>query len=558
MKLNLPIGTSDFKKVRLQDSYYIDKSLLIKEVIEDDAEVILLPRPRRFGKTLNMSMLRYFFDRDEATENRALFEGLQIYDEPVFELHQGKYPVIFISFKDIKALNFETAIEKIQMLISELFIDHQNSVNFDQLQIEQKDTYNSIKRQTSNLAVLSNSLHLLTNLLYAASKQKPIVLIDEYDTPIHSAYNKKYYDEMILFMSSFLGSVLKYNENLYKCVLTGTLRVSRESIFTGLNNIKIYSLLSTKFNDKFGFTQPEVSKLLEDFGYGHEVEAVRRWYNGYIVGGLDVYNPWSVINYVHSHEDGFKPYWLNTSGNDLIKEIVKDSPYSVQVEIKELLDDKPVIKTINENISFPELKNTENSIYSFLFFSGYLKARLVEHSDEADYYNLAIPNVEVKRLFKDIILNWFEGIIEKDKLSMLLNALTQGNVKLFERLLSDFVVASLSFHLTGSKNVEKVYQAFMLGLLVSLSDRYEVTSEKESGYGRYDLAIVPFDKSKKAIIMEFKTIDAFYEETKDIALDLAMNQIEDRQYAAAIEQRGYSDILKLAIVFDGKRVWVKS
>ena len=555
MKQNLSIGISDFKSLREQAYYYIDKSLMIKEVLNDPSHIILLPRPRRFGKTLNMSMLRYFFDLDEATENRALFEGLQIYDEPVFELHQGKYPIIFISFKDIKALNFKAAIEKIRDLIGTELLKFKFLLQSDAVELIEKKQLDTVLNLKASQSQLESCLKKICKSLYSHFKQKPIVLIDEYDTPIHSAYNKKYYDEMILFMSSFLGSVLKDNENLYKCVLTGTLRVSRESIFTGLNNIKIYSLLSSKFNDKFGFTQPEVSKLLEDFGYGHEVEAVRRWYNGYIVGGLDVYNPWSVINYVHSHEDGFKPYWLNTSGNDLIKEIVKDSPYSVQVEIKELLDDKPLIKTINENISFPELKNTENSIYSFLFFSGYLKARLVEHSDEADYYNLAIPNVEVKRLFKDIILNWFEMTF-RDKGRMMLNALFEKDTELFADILGDCILKTLSVYDVDKREPERVYQAFLLGLLVSMGEEYEVTSNKESGYGRYDICIIPLKKNKPCIIMELKQIRK--SETTTTALESALLQIEKQRYATSLEQRGYTDILKLAVVFDGKRVWVKS
>ena len=554
MKLNLPIGTSDFKEIRLQDSYYIDKSLLIKDVLHEKKKVILLPRPRRFGKTLNMSMLRCFFDRENAAENKKLFEGLQIEQEPEFE-EQGLYPVIFISFKDIKTNTFELALDKIRDLIGSEFLKYKFLLQSEALDEIEKDQLNQLIHFKASRSQLESALKRLCKNLFDHFKQKPIVLIDEYDTPIHASYTKRYYEEMISFMSMFLGATLKDNEYLHKCILTGTLRISKESIFTGLNNISIHSLLSAKFKDKFGFTQPEVTKVLEDFGLSFEIDEVRRWYNGYVVGGLDVYNPWSIVNFVQNHEDGFQPYWLNSSGNDLIKEIIKDSPYSVQLEIKDLLDGKPIVKTLKENISFPEMKNTENSIYSFLFFSGYLKARLHEHTEDADYYHLSIPNVEVRRLYKEVILNWFEETFH-DKSRMMLNALFEKDTELFGDILSDCVLKALSTYDVDKREPERVYQAFLLGLLVSLGAEYEVTSNRESGYGRYDICIIPLSKTKPCIIMELKQIRK--SETAETALNSALLQIEKQQYAASIEQRGFTDILKLAVVFDGKRVWVKS
>ena len=556
MKKNLAIGTSDFKKLRTSNSYFIDKSLMIQQIIEDISEIILIPRPRRFGKTLNMSMLYYFFNRNNADENRKLFEGLKIANETVFHTEGGKYPVIYITLKDVKSDSFEGSFYKLRELIADVYANFSFLLESSMLNdVEKKHFLSIINEEASNFQ-LESSLKKLCKYLFAHFKQKPILLIDEYDTPIHSAFTKKYYDGMINFMSMFQGAALKDNEFLHKGVLTGTLRVSKESIFTGLNNLSVYSLLSSSFNDKFGFTQDEVAGMLTDFSLDHEIESVKHWYNGYIIGGLNIYNPWSIINFVHNYKDGFKSYWVNTSSNDLIKEIIKESPYSVQTEIKDLLDDKPLVTVLNDNISFPELQRNDNSIYSFLVFSGYLKARLVKHTEAADYYELLIPNVEVKRLFNDIIMKWFNETFHSDRSKMMLNALFDKDTELFGEILGECVLNSLSAYDVDKRNPERVYQAFLLGMLVSLAPDYEVTSNRESGYGRYDICIIPLKSKKPCIIMELKQIRI--SETAETALVSALKQIEDKQYEAAIRQRGYDDFVKLAVVFDGKRVWVKS
>ena len=557
MKKAIKIGTSDFKKIIEENTYYVDKTPMIKEVINDPSEVILLPRPRRFGKTLNMSMLYYFFDQKNAQENRKLFEGLKISKEPEYETEQGKYPVILISFKDIKDLTFEDALSNIRNIISSTYKQFENQINFKKIQKDERNIFKSILERKSEKIDTINSLKLLTEILYTSTGTKPILLIDEYDTPIHASYTNQYYDSMVNFMSMFLGAALKDNIHLHKGILTGTLRISRESIFTGLNNISVYSLLNSEYSSWFGFTNDELSQLLKDYDLEPLESSIKAWYNGYIFGNKEIYNPWSILNFVKSEDKRFIAHWVNTANNDLIKELIVDSSSAVRLELQELLKGKSIIKVLDENIVFKDLKKSENVVFSFLVFSGYLKAKLAKFEDTDYWYELSTPNEEVRKLFSTIILQWMEDSLVRPQLQNLLQALVEGNIPVFERLLSQFVLTSLSYHTLSTDHIEKVYQSFMLGLLVSLADQYELTSEKESGFGRYDLALVPHNKNKKAIIMEFKTIDDFYDETKDQALESALKQIEDRQYETAIKQRGYSDILKMAVVFDGKRVWVK-
>jgi len=556
MKKELAIGQSDFKTIREQESYYVDKSLMIKEIIDDKSNIILLPRPRRFGKTLNMSMLRYFFDTHNATHNRKLFAGLKIENETVFDTEQGKYPVIFLTFKDVKNLTYPDALFNIKLLISKLFDANQFLLESDLLTQVEKSIYEQIINFSVNQPILEKSLSLFIELYYRYFKQKPILLIDEYDTPVHTAYSNNYYDDMIGFMRVFLGEALKDNLYLYKGILTGTLRISKESIFTGLNNLSVYTLLKGEFNSCFGFTHEELHLMLEFFGLLELESEIRHWYNGYIIGDIEIYNPWSIVSFVASKDKFFIPYWVNTSGNDLIKELIIDSPHSVRTELQDLLTDKPLVKSLEDNISFPELKKTENAVFSFLVFSGYLKAKFIREENKRFLYELLIPNTEVKILFDNIILGWFKETFDSDRNKVLLNALLDKDIELFEEVLGECVLNSLSCYDVPKRDVERVYQAFLLGMLVSLESDYEVTSNKESGYGRYDICILPLKSKKPAIIMELKRIRP--SETAETALASALKQIEEKQYETSIRQRGYTDILKLAVVFDGKRVWAKT
>jgi len=560
----LSIGRSDFKSLIEDGFYYVDKSLLIKEVIEDAADVVLLPRPRRFGKTLNMTMLRYFFGKTKTErENRHLFHGLAIEKEPEFEAHFAKYPVIFLTFKDIKFSTWEETYSALKLLIKDEY--QQNKYLLD-ANIEREDIvyFERILSGTANLAEYCAALKKLSDFLCDYHKQKVIIIMDEYDTPIHTAFygtnenEKNFYSNCVEFFRNFLGAGLKDNTSIFKAFITGILRVARESIFSGLNNLGVYTTLNKKFSDKFGFTENEVNQLIEYYGIQSDSETIRNWYNGYVFGNEVIYNPWSIINFINQPGEDAKPYWVNTSSNEIIRDLIKESPYSVKTDLEKLLKDIPLEKEIDENIVFPDLKSSEKSIFSFLLFCGYLKAYDARKIEDDIYYHLLIPNKEIKSVFKSIIQSWFTANYQSDKLKMLLSSLTSGDVKLFEKILSDYVVTTLSYHDTSRKNVESVYQAFMLGLFITLSDRYFVKSNQESGYGRYDIALIPKDVTKKAIIMELKKIDEFEEETKDQALESALKQIEEMKYETSVREHGCTDILKLAVTFDGKRVWVKT
>jgi len=557
MKKRIPIGVHNFKKLIEEDYYYVDKTSMIKEVILDGSEVILLPRPRRFGKTLNMSMLRHFFDINNAAENRKLFDGLNIAHEEVFEVYQGRYPVISISFRDIKSNTFEEAHEKITDVIKNEFYKNRFLLESDLFDEGKKTEFRSIAHGESSNAKIESSLLLLCEFLFTFYQVKPYVLVDEYDTPVHSSYSNQYYPQMISFMGSLLGALFKDNEFLEKGILTGTLRISKESIFTGFNNPSVYSVIRNEFSTQFGFTHEELKKMLDYYEISQFEEGIRNWYNGYIFGNTEIYNPWSILNFVHSQDKRFIAHWVNTSSNDLIRELILESPKAVRTELEDLLKGVALIKRLNENISFPELKSSEDAVFSFLVFSGYLKAKLLKFEDLDYWYELTIPNIEVAKLYETIILKWFNESFSQSKSTDLINSLLTGDTELFEELLGLCVLQTLSVYEVEKREVERVYQAFILGLLVRLIPEYEVTSNKESGYGRYDICIVPLRSSKKpAIIMELKSIRP--KETAKKALASALEQIETKQYETAIRQRGYDNILKMAIVFDGKRVWVKT
>jgi len=552
----IAIGISDFRKIRLDNFYLVDKTLFIKEILDEGAEVLLIPRPRRFGKTLNMTMLKYFFEKTKIeNENRELFNGLAIENEPEFNQHFGKYPVIFLSLKDVKSNSYTTAYEKICRTIAEIF--KENSYILPNLDENDKIIFNKITSLQANVSDIETSIFYLSKFLNQYYHSQIILLIDEYDTPIHSSYTDGYYDEMIALIRNILGAALKDNKYLKKGVITGIMRIAKESIFSGLNNLTVYSILNTRFADKFGFTNENVQKFLTDFNIENQFEKVKEWYNGYVFGNIEIYNPWSIINYIHFNDAGFAPYWANTASTEIIKELVLQGGDSVREDIFLLLQKEILIKPLRENIVFKELRGSETQIFSFLLFSGYLKTVGKQLINNIFEYQLQIPNIELEIIFKEIIMNWFDNSYETSKTKKLLQSLINGNIESFERILSEFIVTTLSYFDTSGKNVEKVYQAFILGLLVNLGNHYYIESEKESGYGRFDVAVLPKDTTKKVIVMELKKIDDFDEETKDKCLEAALTQLRDRQYDIGIKARGYSDILQIAITFDGKRAWVK-
>jgi hypothetical protein len=504
----LPIGTSDFRELRRDGSYYIDKTLAIKELIENNTRVYLLPRPRRFGKTLLQTTFRYFFEKEEE-DNEWLFEDLAIYQTEIFKKHFAKYPVIYLTFKDVKESNFELNFDKIATLIRLEFNRHDNIIKkiLNRALHEDREMYKRIvaNRATSN--DYKNSLRVLSKLLYYAYNTQVVFLLDEYDTPIQTAFFKDYYNEMIEFFKPFLGGVLKDNDKyLKKAVITGILRVSGESMFSDVNNLEVCTILDRAFSTSCGFTINETQQMLKDFSLERDSKKIIEWYDGYNFAGETILNPWSLINYVKNQK--FSAYWANTSSNSLIRTMVENSQI-FRKDLKVLLNGGSVKKYIDSNITFdaPNFFFNDEILYSFLFFSGYLKCN---SQDESTICDLSIVNIECRYIFSKIVRRWINSSYQNYKLQEMLKSLTNGEIKLFEKLFSIFVKETLSFYDTA-KNPENVYYAFLLGLLVNLSE-YEIISNQESGFGRLDVMVLhKFDKSKPAIIMQLKTIDEFEE-----------------------------------------------
>lgn len=552
----LPVGLSDFKQVIEDDYYYVDKSLLIKEIVDQGAVALLLPRPRRFGKTLNLSMLRYFFEKTES-DTSALFRHLKIWQAgEEYTKRQGKYPVIYLTFKDVKEANWESALRKIERLIQAEVVRHKYVRSMPEMGDEQREYYDGLMNLRAEQADYEDGLKQLTHDLARFHNERVVVLIDEYDTPIQAGYLNGYYAEVVGFLRNFLSAGLKDNPHLSKGVLTGVMRLAKESIFSGLNNLEVYSLLSHDFADKFGLTEAEVKQMLRDFECEGDEESVNQWYNGYRFGSVVIYNPWSIISYLNKREDGFKPYWLNTSDNTLIEQLLTRGGVELKDELESLIKRERVEKPIEENIVFAEIEQQDDVLWSFLLFSGYLKYVGKRQLNDRWFYQLQIPNREVSSIYTRLVERWFKARFDNRKQQAMLQALVKGEIKNFERHFRELVASIFSYHNFGDE-AEKVYQAFVIGLLVWLGNEYEIKSERESGYGRCDLLIIPRDLSRVGYVIEFKKVLADENEDAECATEKAFAQIIERNYAAELTARGVKNIKLLAIIFHGKQVWVR-
>jgi hypothetical protein len=552
----LPIGLSDFKSLIEENYYYIDKTLLIKELIDSGSRVTVLPRPRRFGKTLNLNMLKCFFEKTGTTTD-ALFKNLAIWaagDE--YRSHQGRYPVLFLTFKDVKYSDWPRCRKKIEMEISALCRQFKYLLTSPELEEIEKKKLQSLMNEEAGPELYDDSLKIISEYLHRVHDTKVIILIDEYDIPIQQGYTGGFYDEVVEFSRTFLSGGLKDNPSLEKAVLTGILRVAKESIFSDLNNPQVCTLLNQKYADKFGLLEEEVKELLDYFEIGFEMKHVRDWYNGYTCGETQIYNPWSIINFADSWQEGFRPYWVNTSSNTLIKELFSRSGEKIKQDLKALIEDKTVTRVINENIVFPEIGSNENHLYSFLLFSGYLKHLKIIMKEELTFCELAIPNNEVKYLYKTIITSWFSETIKNHNMELMLRSLVSGDIEQFSRIFADYVEASVSYFHLGDDDGERVYQAFTLGLVLWLNKEYAVTSEEPAGYGRADLMLIPHDKTKKGIIFEFKKADKRKNQTLEETAEGAKKQILSRHYRQKMEAHGVKDVICLAVAFKGKDVLV--
>lgn len=553
----LPIGISDYKRLIEEDYYYVDKTDFIRQVIEEGSVITLLPRPRRFGKTLNLSTLRYFFERTEGNVYRPLFEGKSIEQWKDYDKYQGKYPVIFITLKDCKGDTFEQVMAQVAFELQKEFIRHKYLLNNTQLEKAYRPAYEALYEGRATVAQMQNALDLLSDLLTTHWGLPPLVLLDEYDSPIHVSFDKGFYDEMIGFMRNFMSSVFKDNTDIFRGVITGILRISKESIFSGLNNISVFSLLDRPLCTGFGFSQADTDRMLDDYAFSAHKDEVKEWYNGYLFGGEVVYNPWSVLNYI-KYGGVLSPYWVNTGSDVLLRHLLAEGPTQVRHGVEALIQGGTIRSVVNDKLSFPDLLAEQGNIWSFMLFSGYLKASDATPVDELMEYRLEVPNREVKSVFSTIVRSWINaGPVKNDRLEIMLQALYENNMNIFQRVLNDFVVNTLSYYDTSGRDPEKVYQAFLLGMLAS-SGAYEVSSNRESGLGRYDILMRPRDIRKRGIIMELKVCESDFGDTPESVLASALQQIEDKQYAATLHAAGVTDILKMAITFDGKRVWVKT
>lgn len=542
--LKFPIGHSDFETIRLQGSEYIDKTALISEILQDDIQVLLFPRPRRFGKTLNLSMLRYFFDCRKNTA--ALFHGLAIEQCPEMS-HLNQYPVIFLSFKEVKFDTPEEAEWGFQNCFSDLYRQHLYLLEEGHLTPEDQQYIQKVYARQASLEELKIGLSRLMQILQAHHQQKVVVLIDEYDTPIHSAYLSQYYNKIVSFMRALMGAAFKDNSHLFKGIITGILRVSKEGMFSGLNNIRVHGILSNHYAQYYGFTQQEIDGLLLKINRQDLREDIRRWYNGFQFGNLDIYNPWSIISFF---DDDFelKPYWVNTSDNALVKQILAQGSVGLKTDFETLISGGEIVRDIDEFVTLSNLFNNEEMAFSLLLFSGYLKVTHKETRDTSYRCTLCIPNLEIHALFNVFLKTFFDSpIFTSSKYHVLIQALTTGDVKLFEKLLSQYLLECFSYFDVNQKEPEKFYHGFVLGLLVTLQDTHWVKSNRESGYGRYDVLIIPKDPSKLGTIIEFKVVDRQAEMTQGI--EDAFTQIAEQAYLTELNSLGITQVQTMAIVF---------
>lgn len=541
-KKNIAIGTSDFRKIIEENSYFFDKTKFIEDIYNDGAEVKLFTRPRRFGKTLNMSMLKNFFDVREKDFNRKLFTNLYIEKSSIME-QQGKYPVILISFADIKQESWEEAEIAVKNRISDVFDEY--SFIRDSLNPRNKKLFENIWLN-ENTERLSTALKDLSGYLYEYYGEKVILLIDEYDTPLASAHQHAYYNKAISFFKTLYSSALKDNNNMKFAVVTGIVRVSNENIFSGLNNIVQYSILDKDYEESFGLSAEEVEMALDYYGMEKNMPLIREWYDGYKFGDFLVYNPWSITNYLK--EGKTKPFWVNTSGNYLINHALSQADTATLNDFKQLLSGKSVEKIISNNVTLKDIIE-DRDVWALMLFSGYLT---VNSRIDTDIYELKIPNKEVMTFFGNTFIR--ENFKDDFTFKKLMLSLLHKDIKGFSVYLNEIMENLVDFLDTADQ--EKVYHMFILGMMAYLTNSYYVRSNKASGYGRYDVSLEPKNKNDAAFIFEFKAV----KEEKDMkkALEIALNQIEDKDYYCDMRERGIKDITALALVFWKKKVMIKA
>ena len=534
------IGLSDFKELIEEDFYYFDKTKFIDEIVKDGAKVKLFTRPRRFGKTLNMSMLKYFFDVEKKEENGKLFKDLYIEKTESFK-EQGQYPVIFLSLKDLKAATWEIMEKDIKSTVASLFLEYEDL--YYELGEFDKPLFKKIATKEEGIENLKEALKVLVKILYKKYNKKVVILIDEYDSPLASAYINGYYKKAKDFFKTFYSTVLKDNNYLQMGVLTGIIRVIKAGIFSDLNNLRTYTILSDDYTDSYGLTEEEVEKSLNDYGIGQEISKVKDWYDGYKFGDSEVYNPWSILNFLQDKE--LRAYWVDTSGNDLINNVLKMKNKNIITALERLFNGEGLRQNLSGTSDLSKILSNDE-IWELLLFSGYLT---IEEKIDQDNYILRLPNKEVKSLFRKTFIETY--IARGSKLSFLMESLVENKIEDYEENLQEILLTSVSYNDTKKGN-EAFYHGLIMGMGLYLEGEYITKSNIESGLGRYDFLIEPKNKSKRAFIMEFKSTDSV-EKLEEVSKE-ALEQIEDKKYDVSLKQNGIKEITLIGIAFCGKQI----
>ena len=560
MARTVGIGIQDFSKIIENNYFYVDKTAFIKEWWESGDEVTLITRPRRFGKTLNMSMLEQFFSVHYA-EKSSIFKNLSIWKEQEYRTLQGTYPVISLSFANVKETDFQTTKNRISKIMQSLYIDYEYLLESEALAESEKEIFRKVMYLTED-ADATLAIHNLSKFLYKYYGKKAIVLLDEYDTPMQEAYVNGYWDELVSFTRSMFNAAFKTNPYLARGLMTGITRVSKESIFSDLNNLKVVTTTSDEYADCFGFTEYEVFAALDEYGY-QDKERVKHWYDGFFFGSLkDIYNPWSILNYLDTGK--FTTYWANTSSNSLVGKLIREGSKGIKTEFERLLEGEHLIIPIDEQIVYNQLNGSEKAIWSLLLASGYLKVLSYEEyeKDGEDItepkYELAITNHEVRIMFRQMVRGWFDRVYSD--YNDFEKALLLGDVEAMNEYMNRVSSDMFSyFDTTTRTEPERFYHGFVLGLMVSLENRYVITSNRESGFGRYDIMLEPKNKEEVAIIIEFKVFNTRRDKTIEDTVQAALQQIDDKNYAADLIARGVprENIRRYGFAFQGKEVYIE-
>lgn len=549
-KLPLPVGTTNYKKI-CEDSYYVDKTLLIKEILDEKVNVALFTRPRRFGKTLNMDMLRTFFEKT-AEDTGRYFQDKKIWQQgEKYTSHQGQYPVIFLSLKDIKARKWQYAFDALKYIISVEYMRHSELKRSSELEEADIELYNRIVKNQAGYMEYVFSLQALSRMLHQHHKQAPVIIIDEYDTPIQEGFVNGYYDDAVEFIRSFFSAALKDNPHARQIVMTGILRIAKESIFSGLNNIRVFSVLDKKFSEFFGFTTSEVQQMAAYYEQTDKLPELMAWYDGYKFGDTEIFNPWSVINYFSNNCQAM-PYWVQTSANTIIQEILKTYNDDTYRNLHALLGKTEVQSIVRTNIIYPKLKEPQTNILGFLLMTGYLKSTGTELDARGDYIcRLSIPNKEIKTIYYNEILSLLTEDIGENTVMNLANALYDKDAAKIKEALNKFMLKTISYY---DNLKENYYHGLMLGLLAIGESNYDIRSNRESGLGRYDIQLIPKKSALPGIIIEVKAAD------KDAGVELsklaqtALKQIDEKKYDTELCAQGVNDIIKYGVAFKGKTV----